>query len=172
MITTFYLFFGAEYSVTQYFHKIFGNFNQGNERFTNGGLQCTCMALECLRFSLHKDPSDWCTEDIDNILLNGNAMFNQYKGGSPRMLMVNELPRLFDFEGQLYWFNFYDEHFQYGHIVNEETVNETSTTLYDAIHKSFQVSQMVFFEAALKASKGDRSIQLESFHSSSTNDEL
>jgi len=58
------------------------------------------MAQECLRFSLHKDPSDWCTEDIDNILLNVDAMFNQYKGGSPRMLMVNELPRLFDFEGK------------------------------------------------------------------------
>jgi len=76
------------------------------------------MALECSRFSLHKDPSSWCTEDIDNILLNGDAIFNQYKGGSPRMLMINELPRLFVFEGQLYHLNIYDEHFQYGPIVH------------------------------------------------------
>jgi len=32
--------------------------------------------------------------------------------------MVNELPRLFVFEGQLYRLNIYDEHFQYGPIVH------------------------------------------------------
>ena len=69
-----------------------GSHHQGDIRYGNtAGIQCSCMSLMALSWTLFKNVAYWNCSDVDTILKNGD---NVYKNLNVfRLLDVDELPR-------------------------------------------------------------------------------
>ena len=103
---------------------IHGSINQGDARFIHNGLQCSCIVLEALRQTLHKPPGCWESKDIDEIVVQGDSLFSEYlPAGQERMLMVTELPRLFERNDVTYELEIGGENFATGFI--DESCNSS-----------------------------------------------
>ena len=121
-----------------------GTIDQANQRFAHGGLQCSCIVLEALRQTLHKPPSCWESTDIDEIVVQGDALFSEYlPEGDERMLMVNELPRLFERNGVTYELEILDDSFATGFIDESCNVSDVQVSLAVALANGFDIASML-----------------------------
>ena len=69
--------------------SILGSFHQGHSKFgVTAGIQCSCIALYAICFSIVKKVSVWKTFDLDYILENGDAKF--------KLLNIHRLPFLLE----------------------------------------------------------------------------
>ena len=67
--------------------------HQSDERYgETRGIQCSCMALVAICWTLFKRVALWKTLDLDRILTNGNLLFKSI--GKSRMLGVDDLPEV------------------------------------------------------------------------------
>ena len=79
---------GPDYRIQK---SVLATFHQGHPKFGDtSGIQCSCIALYAICFSIIKKVSVWKTWDLDYILENGDATFKCLN--IPRPLFMNELP--------------------------------------------------------------------------------
>ena len=124
---------------------VMGTISQGHECFRNPGLQCSMIVLESFRLMLHVEPSNWTPEMIDNLVINGDRMFNEYVQNNPRMLMCTELPRTFMNDHHCYELEIFDDNFFSGFILNDDNVNEMNRQLLPALREALKNPTHFFF---------------------------
>ena len=124
---------------------VMGTISQAHECFRNPGLQCSVIVLESFRVLLHVEPSNWTPGIIDNIVIMGDRMFNEYVQNSPRMLMCTELPRTFMNDDHCYELEIFDDNFFTGFILIDDNVTEMNNQLLPALKEAFEISNTLFF---------------------------
>ena len=68
-----------------------GSYNQGHERFgTTAGMQCNCISLFSLCWSVIRKVSIWQSHDLDYIICTGDKIYKDL--GVSKYLNVNDLP--------------------------------------------------------------------------------
>ncbi|CAG2232840.1 unnamed protein product [Mytilus edulis] len=78
-----------------------GSFHQGDIRFgINSGKQCVANCLSALAHSKFKDLNDWNQIYLDNVLIDGNKIYNRIHGDNIHLL-VSDLPDMIDMSGTL-----------------------------------------------------------------------
>ena len=79
--------------------SVLGSFHQGHPKFAEtAGIQCACIALHSICFSIVKKVSIWKMHDLDYILELGDSKFKLMN--IPRPLFMHELPRNTTIESQ------------------------------------------------------------------------
>ena len=118
---------------------VLGSFHQGHPKFgSTSGIQCSCIALYAICFSIVKKISIWKTWELDYILESGDAVFKNLN--ISRSLFMHELPNsitiennnvnvemLSNYYGILSQNNIFENHRQ---LSPAEIGNFQNTTLY------------------------------------------
>ena len=74
------------------------SFNQGNDKFGHTkGIQCSCISLFAVSFSVFKNVARWTCHDLEYIVEQGDALYKST--GSTNFLSCPELPRNLYIEG-------------------------------------------------------------------------
>ena len=125
---------------------LLGSLHQVHAMFENAGLQCTGICLEAFRYSLHKPATQWNSQDVDRILIQGNELYDKCVSGDPEMLRINQLPTLFVHGKTTYHLEVADNQTKIGYIMETISGNmqHIMVPLITAIQDTFLVSQFVF----------------------------
>jgi Herpesvirus tegument protein, N-terminal conserved region len=126
---------------------VLGTINQSDVSVTNSGLQCTCIALNSFSFCSIKNPRQWTCNDIDDIVVSGDALFTECTptGSEPRILGISDLPPyFFDLQNNMYELTVNVNYSIYGYVAEQPDNIFAFATLLDAISTSFAVSDFVF----------------------------
>ena len=106
---------------------VLGSFHQGHSKFGDtAGIQCACIALYAICFSLVKKVSIWKSFDLDYILEKGNETFKLV--GIPRALFMNELPHNISIENNNIDIEILANYFGY---LGRDNLFEDHVTCYD-----------------------------------------
>ena len=137
---------------------VIGNFHQGNSMFQYAGVQCTAIAMFALATiflsssSLHTHLDNWGTNDIDNIIWNGNYFYERLlteRQLAPyTQLLHSELPDEMYIHGNRIRSRVYHDIF-YGLATYTTSTDESfysnagDVSLYNAIATGFQISNFM-----------------------------
>ncbi|CAC5392235.1 unnamed protein product [Mytilus coruscus] len=88
--------------------KLKGSFHQGDKRFgMNAGKQCVSNCFTAVIYSKLKNVRDWKTSHINDILVQGNLLYNSFHG-SKDFLLVSEMPTSIELFNSSFFVNFGD----------------------------------------------------------------
>ena len=137
------------------YRVVSGTLNQGDVRFMYPGIQCTYLSLFALVCAQQKHPSTWSPIDVDSCVISGDKHFLDSFSASnetPHMLLVNELPKSFCVDDEVYKCHHYDDEIQVGLIAQEHHANTNcssiSNCIIDAVKNCFVVSNAGLFVCA------------------------
>ena len=122
-----------------------GTLHQGDTSFKYPGIQCTYISFWAL-ISMHtKNPAFWTETDIDLCIRYGNDRYLEYCSElkmEPRMLLVNELPKVIKTSAKRYQCVQKDSNIMTGTLIQEtmNTSSEIIVTIEDAIVRGFENS--------------------------------
>ena len=95
-----------------------GTFSQASERIVNPGIQCSMICLSAFIQNQSLEVQHWQTCNIDQVLCNGDELFNAYNlshNRKPSRLMATELPKTVETSsGSIHFISIYDEDAIYG----------------------------------------------------------
>ena len=76
--------------------------SQSHEKFQYPGRQCICNSVASFIRSISRKPENWTSQDLDNILSQGDYLYGQLTQGENDYFMVNELPDIVTFDYEQY----------------------------------------------------------------------
>ena len=137
----------------------FGDFCQGSMVSKYGGFQCTIIALYALAFSSMLTCNVWNTNEMNNILVNGNTLYttyiDNYMNGIPQYIAHDQLDILhsMDIMGSILEPTIYSNLF-YGAVGVHPDVDSLAVNLNNGLEIAFQLSNhvlMTFNELSVAA---------------------
>ena len=136
--------FKSDESINDY-KVVSGTLHQGDINFQCPGIQCTYISFFALISMRVKDPSFWNGNDIDSCIIEGNDRFLEHcfaQNWQPKMLLVNELPRIISLNGANFECRQSDIDIATGTLDQPSGVSSRgiSQTIDDAILKCFDIS--------------------------------